>query len=146
MAGPTREQVYDALFTLCGTVIDFKTKSRRFRMPANVGIGDMPAMFMIQVLERAQPQRNLPTIWRLQVDLILMMNVADPNVVPASLFNPVVDALCVKLAPVPPSDVQTLGGLVQHCWIEGDVEIYDGSITDQAICVVPIVILVPGLV
>lgn len=146
MAGPTREQVYGALFTLAQTAAVFRTTGRRLRLPPNIGVGDMPAIFQVQTLESARSLRNQPTIWTLSVDLIIMQDVSDPNEVPAAIFNPMLDALQDALAADPLSNVQTLGGLVEHCWIEGDVEIFDGSLTNIAICVVPVKILVPGLV
>lgn len=145
MAGPTREQVYQALFTQLSSAADFRTKSRRYQPPPNIGIGDMPALFQVQMSENARPQRNVPVIWLLKCDAIIYVPVNDPTLIPSQVLNPYIDAISTALAPSPLSDVQTLGGLCQHCWIEGDLEIYEGVLTELAIAVIPISILVPGL-
>jgi hypothetical protein len=37
----------------------------------------------------------------------------------------------------------TLGGLVTHCWIEGDTDMDTGIYTSQGAAIIPIRILVP---
>jgi hypothetical protein len=49
----------------------------------------------------------------------------------------------VMLAPSPVSGVQTLGGLVSHCWIEGEIEQFPGVLDGIAKAIVPVKILVP---
>jgi hypothetical protein len=42
-----------------------------------------------------------------------------------------------------PQNVQTLGGLVEHCWTEGDTDKDPGISTNQGFAVIPVYILVP---
>jgi hypothetical protein len=42
-----------------------------------------------------------------------------------------------------PGNTQTLGGLVEHVYIEGDVEIADALLQEKSIFVVPLTILIP---
>ena len=44
--------------------------------------------------------------------------------------------------PVGPSFKQTLGGLVEHCWIEGEIHTDEGWLGLQSIAVVPVRMLV----
>jgi hypothetical protein len=57
-------------------------------------------------------------------------------------MNPLLDALTAALAPPNPvENVQTLGGLVAHCWIEGGIQTDEGVLGGQSVAIVPIRIL-----
>ncbi|HXP74621.1 MAG TPA: hypothetical protein VN823_10790 [Stellaceae bacterium] len=58
-------------------------------------------------------------------------------------MNPLLDAIETALAPDLVTNVQSLGGLVAHCWIAGKVETDEGVLGGQAVAIVPIEILVP---
>ena len=57
---------------------------------------------------------------------------------PSTILNGLVDAVAAALAPEPASNKQTLGGLVQHVWIDGAIVTDEGVLADQAVAIIPI--------
>src|SRR6185437_2532647 len=56
-------------------------------------------------------------------------------------LNGLVDAVDAALTPPAYAETQTLGGLVQHCWIEGAIENYAGKDGVRAAAIVPVKML-----
>jgi hypothetical protein len=139
-----REPIYAALFALAAGATSFVTVSRRLRHWSDVGAAEQPALFMIQKSETAEERRPLPAKWRASVDLYLYVQAPDELTSPATVLNPLLDAVETALAPDPVGHVQTLGGLVSHCWIAGRVQTDEGVLGGQAVAIVPIEILVSG--
>lgn len=139
-----REAVYSALFALLEQVPGVVTRSRRLRHWSDVGPTEQPALFLAQVRESAtpgDPARGLPTKWLLHADVYLYAR-TDSRSAPGSQLNPLLDAIEAALAPASPMQrTQTLGGLAEHCWIEGDIDTDEGTLGDQAVAIVPIRIL-----
>ncbi len=141
----TREPIYAALFALVAGAANFVTVSRRLRHWSDVGAAEQPALFMIQKSENAEERRPLPVKWRASVDLYLYAQAPDElTSPPATVLNPLLDAVEAALAPDPVSHVQTLGGLVSHCWIAGRIQTDEGVLGGQAVAIVPVEILVSG--
>jgi hypothetical protein len=139
-----REPIYAALFALVQGAASFVTISRRLRHWSDVAAAEQPALFQIQKSETAEERRPLPVKWRARVDLYLYAHAPDELTAPATMLNPLLDALEVALAPDPVSHVQTLGGLVQHCWIAGGIQTDEGVLGGQSVAIVPIEILIAG--
>ena len=140
----TREPIYAALFALASSAANFVTASRRLRHWSDVGAAEQPALFMIQKSETAEERRPLPVKWRASVDLYIYAQAPDELTAPASVLNPLLDALEAALAPDPASHVQTLSGLVSHCWIAGRIQSDEGVLGGQAVAIVPVEILASG--
>jgi len=144
-----RETIYAALFGLLSGVPGFNKTGRRLLHWSEVAHADQPALFLVQSNQAPQQAgRGLPPKWLLRAELFVYVNVGeDPNAIPAQQLNTLVDAIDVALKPAAGSDlvnnVQTLGGLVSHCWIDGEVEVFDGALGPQAVAIIPIAILVP---
>ncbi|MGH2507153.1 MAG: hypothetical protein ACRDHZ_07045, partial [Ktedonobacteraceae bacterium] len=70
----------------------------------------------------------------------------DPSVSPSSILNPLFDAVVNAISPKVGAfgGAQTLGGLVTSCHVDGEIMYDEGLLGDQAVCKVPIAILVPG--
>jgi len=139
-----REPVYAALFALVQNAAPFVTASRRLRHWSDVAAAEQPALFAIQKSETAEERRPLLVKWRARVDLYLYAQAPDELTPPATVMNPLLDAIEAALAPDPASHVQSLGGLVQHCWIAGRIETDEGVLGGQAVAIVPVEILVSG--
>jgi hypothetical protein len=139
-----REPIYAALFALVQGAASFVTISRRLRHWSDVAAAEQPALFQIQKSETAEERRPLPVKWRARVDLYLYAHSPDELTAPATVINPLLDALETALAPDPVSHVQTLGGLVQHCWIAGGIQTDEGVLGGQSVAIVPIEILIAG--
>jgi hypothetical protein len=140
----TREPIYAALFALVAGAASFVTVSRRLRHWSDVGAAEQPALFQIQKSESAEERRPLPVKWRAAVDLYVYAQAPDELTAPATILNPLLDALEAALAPDPFTHVQSLGGLVQHCWIAGRIQTDEGVLGGQAVAIVPIEILASG--
>lgn len=123
----------------------FKTATRRVTTWDGVPPEDCPALLLLPSRERAERKKGLPTKWTGAYDLMLYVHTGaqnDPSVTPASLLNPLLDAIEAALTVDDPFDnACTLGGLVSHCAIEGDITKFLGSLGDEAVAIVPIEIL-----
>ena len=139
-----REPIYAALFALVASAASFVTIGRRLRHWSDVGAAEQPALFMTQKSENAEERQRLPVKWRASVDLYLYAQAPDELTSPATVLNPLLDAVEAALAPDPVGHVQTLGGLVSHCWIAGRIQTDEGVLGGQAVAIVPIEILVSG--
>ncbi len=146
----TREPLYAALFaffsglTTGGSPL-FKAATRKAQTWDGVAPEDTPALLMMQAKELAEYRKGLPTKWRLQIRLFVYVHTGaqnDPALIPAQIFNPLVDAVAASLVV---DDVMnnacTLGGLVSHAAIEGAVEIFEGDLGDTAVVIIPLTIM-----
>lgn len=135
----SREAIYAALFDKLGASAGFVTKSRKLKHWSDVTASEQPALFQAQKSESAATVPGQPTQWNYMVDVYLYANTGgDPNVAPSQILNPLIDAIVAAMAPEPISNKQTLGGLVQHAWIEGAIETDEGVLGDQAVAIIPV--------
>jgi hypothetical protein len=142
-----REGIYAALFAKFDGITGMPTKSRRLMHWADVLAVQQPALFQAQKSEIVVQSRGLPPKWQLDLDLYLYVHAGDdPGSVPTTVLNPLIDAIEAALAPDNVRDGQnvlTLGGLVSHCWISGQIQTDEGALGAQSIAIIPISILVP---
>jgi hypothetical protein len=139
-----REPIYAALFGLLETAADFAAVDRRLRHWSDVAPAEQPALFMAQKTELASVKTlGAPTVWTLAVDLYVYAHSSDPYLAPATVLNPLLDAVETALAPSATTGVQDLGlpGQVQHAYISGKIETDEGVLGDQAVAIVPLEIL-----
>jgi hypothetical protein len=138
-----REAIYAALFARLTGAYQWQTSSRVLKHWSDVSAGQQPAMFMAQVGERAVVQSRQPTRWFLEVKLYLYAtSQTQANEVPATTLNNMLDAVVASLQPDHSAvDTQTLGGLVEYARIEGDLITDEGLLGEQAVAIVPIMIL-----
>lgn len=132
-----REAIYSALFNLVKTSTGLITSSRRVKMWTEVPAAEQPALFMSQTGETAEPRTNQPTRWIFRVELYLYAMTTNAHDAPASVLNPILDAVVAKLSPIA-GENQTLGGLVHYCRISGPIETDEGHLGDQAVAIIPI--------
>jgi len=121
----------------------FRTASRRLKLWTDVAA--QPALFLRSDSEEIAPRaaRMPPRVTMRCEAWIYSKAGAAPGAVPATTLNYILDAVMRVLEPEPAREVQTLGGLVHNCWVEGQVELHTGDLDGQAIAFVPIRILVP---
>ena len=139
-----REPIYAALFALVSGAAGFATASRRLRHWSAVEAAEQPALFQVQKRETAQQAEGTPTLWRAALDLYVYCQAPDDTTAPTVVLNPLLDAIEAALSPQGAdavAGVQTLGGLVKHCWIAGAIETDEGTLGGQAVAIVPIEIL-----
>jgi hypothetical protein len=141
----TREPIFAALWALAAEAENFATASRRLRHWSDVGPAEQPALFMSEKgsIAEQRPPRGTPAVWKLFADLYLYAHSSDPYLPPASILNPLLDAIEAALMPSPANGIQDLGlpSMVKHAYIAGRIETDEGVLGDQAIAIVPIEIL-----
>jgi hypothetical protein len=139
-----REAVYAALWALAAEAAGCATASRRLRHWSDVSPAEQPALFMSEKGSVAKVQAlGVPAVWTLHADFYLYAHSADPYLPPASILNPLLDAVEAALAPSPATGIQDLGlpTMVQHAYIAGRIQTDEGVLGDQAIAIVPVEIL-----
>jgi hypothetical protein len=139
-----REPIYAALFALIESAADFVTAERRLRHWSDVAPAEQPALFQSQKSEVAAVKAlGAPTVWTLGVEFYLYVHSSDPYQAPATVLNPLIDAVEAALAPAATTGVQDLGlpAMVQHAYIAGKIETDEGALGDQAIAIIPVEIL-----
>ncbi|HTQ33571.1 MAG TPA: hypothetical protein VMI30_05340 [Stellaceae bacterium] len=142
-----REAIYAALFGLFETAADFATVDRRLRHWSDGAPAEQPALFVAQKSELASVNTlGAPTVWTLAVDLYVYAHSSDPYLAPATVLNPLIDAVEAALMPSVATGVQDLGlpAMVQHAYIHGKIETDEGVLGDQAVAMVPVEILCVG--
>ncbi len=143
-----REAIYSALFNLAKAATGITT-SGRFVVPiGSVPQANLPALFQHQVSDDPANTKGEPAILKLKAELVIY--VASPSdwldtsvSAPAIQLNNFLDALDKALQPDPTTQVQTLGGLVSHCW-RTTTNYFEDAPTNQAALVVGIEMLTEG--
>jgi hypothetical protein len=152
MSKPTREAAFSALWTLLQTITPpigstWNTKSRRLRLWDKVPVAAQPALFLhkglevhSQAHELAMPKyRWTSTVWTyFRVDTVAT---SDESNVPDVIINNFIDNVEAVLLPTPQGERQTLGNVVYHCFIDGNVATDSGALDNQAVIVIPITII-----
>ncbi len=151
---PTREAVFSALFALAsqgegqGGAFTFGAgqalayTSRRVRLWSDLPA--QPALCQAEHDETVTEATGLPSKTTLSASWILYHEAAkDPTAVPATTSNDLLDAVQALFPAGDPDNVQTLGGLVHHCFINGRIFKDAGDLDGQALIIVPITILLP---
>ena len=139
-----REAIYGALWALAAAAPGFAVASRRLRHWSDVGPAEQPALFLSEKGGHAAVAApGAPVVWTLYADLFVYAHSSDPYAAPATILNPLIDAVEAALAPSLATGVQQLGlpDMVRHAWIAGKVETDEGVLGDQAVAVIPIEIL-----
>lgn len=143
-----REEVFAALFAQLQkantTATPFNTMSRRYQPWSKVSPANMPALFVMQLVQNSKEPTMGLNVWTLHASVWVFLAVSqDPESVLSTPLNNYMDAIDAALAPPPYQGKQTLGGLVTNCSIEGDVYCNEGVLEDGApgILGIPITIL-----
>ena len=151
-----REPIYTALWNLIAdasaTVAQFVTTGRYLIPIMDLGVDKMPALFLIEHGEKWERKgKGIPGKRTFECSIVMYAySAAQAQSYPATLVNNMMDALEAVLErpgnPPNPTAVQTLGGLVEHVYIEGEVKIIEGQLgagENASVLVAPITILVP---
>ena len=140
-----REAIYQALFNVVSSVEGFVTVSRRLKHWDDVDISQQPALFTAQKNEHQKTQKGLPTQHTLGMDIYLYAKTGeDETVSPATILNPLVDAVEAMLKPSPALGYFPLivdGQTISHCWIDGEIQTDEGVLGSQAVAIIPVRIL-----
>ncbi len=148
MTAVSREQISAAFFALVSGAAGLTATSRRFVHWDQVNETQMPFLTMLKSGEvRGRQAEGLPTLTINAHVFIYMSAGMDPEDVPDSAMNAMLDAVDAAVAPAGADAIagnkQTLGGLVSHCYPLGPVFIDTGDIDGKAVAAIPFQILVP---
>ena len=150
-----REPIWVALLALLQGSLGAKivTSGRNHVRPPQLMPEQQPALFLLQVREKRDPRPpGTPGKVTLEGIIVLYCQSAEPVVsetgqdvaLGATTLNSLFLLVDAALAPDNPmTGKQTLGGLVTHCWIEGNTDMDPGIVTQQAAAIIPVKILVP---
>jgi hypothetical protein len=147
MAAVTREAVMTALFNLVIGVHDFARTGRRLVLWDDVPATERPALYMLEHNEAySHPSETLQKR-ELHATLFVYTDAKDATIVGATQINTILDELDAALTPSGRDafvgNRQTLGGLVSHCYIDGEVVKDPGDLDGDGLLIVPIRILLP---
>jgi hypothetical protein len=140
-----REAIFEALLAQLATAQlngdpAFVTLSRKFQQWESVPDANQPAGFLLKGFEHANQRSYGETTWRLRALFwVYCLHSPDSSSIPGAMLNELLDAIEAAMLP-PPGGLQTLGGLVTHAYIDGDIIVSEGSLPEdrQSIAVVPI--------
>jgi hypothetical protein len=146
MQNPTREQVAVALFGLLSAVPGILYASRRPTTEPNVN--QQPALYIGSPEENyAYPNGTAtPPMITLDFQVYLYIDAGkDPNVIPDTLLNNLLDNIEAALQGAPSNNYyQTLSGIVNHAQIEGTIHRVPGWLDGQGMALFTIRVLVPS--
>ncbi len=134
----TREDILSALWTLISASPAWQTASRRLQFWTEDQI-EQPAIYMRLDGESfaARKGYGIPQEVVLKVSFFIYALTDAVTAVPSQAVTPLLDALDAAIAddPTEPNGRQTLGGLVQDVWREGETVIVTGEPDNQAAAV-----------
>jgi stage V sporulation protein SpoVS len=144
----TREQAASALFAQLQTIARFKVSARRLFEPTQISPALSPALFLAEAGEayyNASPQNPPRRTLKYIAAIYNNLGGADVTSIPAAVVNDALDALDALLASLatPGTNRVTLGGLVYHVRIEGEIVKAPGETTGFAMALAPIEIVLP---
>jgi hypothetical protein len=137
-----REQIYAALFVALAPAVGFKLKSRRLKHWDNVPAQEQPAWFISQTGEVAETESGMPTKLKLNVEIYIYAKLQDKQD-PGPVLNPLIDAVYNILnTPNPITGRNELNlNNVAYARVEGNIQIDEGTLDNQAVAIIPVVIL-----
>ncbi len=144
----TRNQIMDALMEVLEdnmpSIVEF---TRRFKdLPSIATSAQMPYLMLTKPREQypARAITQLPAKRTFRADITIALSAGtDQNGEPDRALCDILDQLDLALRPPVGSETLTLGGLVDHCYIEGDIICVPGDLDGIGMIQIPIVILVP---
>jgi hypothetical protein len=135
--------IFTALLSKISATPGIVTCGRKLKLWADVPPTQQPAAFIRRVRDIPEQKRGVPAKWRLYREIYLYVH--DTVNAPGDKLDDLLDSIVnVTLASDHPSkdSVCTLGGLVEHCWVFGEIQIDDGALDNQAVAIIPIEILI----
>jgi|SRR5215472_15024088 len=135
------ESIGIALFTLLSTAsYPFQVKDRIGAIYSEVTPADQPYMGLIETsITGVQNTALGEEKWRITFAVLIYIRAdADPATIPVTNVNAAIKAIAEVINNVPLGEKQTLGGLVNNCWIDGTMRIDTGIIDQQMAVWIPV--------
>lgn len=147
MSFASREQVMITLFNLLSGAYAFQTTSRRPMTQASLPNTLMPALFLLDDDEdHKRGDKITPAIRTIKAGIWIFTNSGqnpDPTITPVTILNNIIDSIdpvCGGVLKPGPNGLQTLGGIVVDCWIEGKITKDPGMLTSGEYAHIPLMI------
>lgn len=137
----SREQSFAALFARLSSASGFVSTSRVLRHWDNVAPEQQPIGMQMEGRQIAAGPSLRLTKWTFHAEWYVYAHAANTSGDVVALLNSLVDACVAALDPGPAFDTQTLGGLVTDCRISGDIETSEGRLGQQAVAIIPLLII-----
>jgi hypothetical protein len=149
-----REAIWTALFawfqaSLGGT---FTSMGRRHVAPPKLKMADQPALFLVSLRETQIPQKPPGAPPKLILHGLVIVyafneapveDIGQEKLLGETILNGLLLAIDSVFVPDDPNTGKfTLGGLVTHCWIEGNTEVDPGIFGNQLGAMIPVHILI----
>lgn len=140
----TRESIWTQVANKLGATVGAVTTGRKLVPFDQVPPEKQPALFIAQTKEEHKQKAGVPAILTLKADIFMYTNSGgNDQTLCSTQINNMLDALDAAFAF---DDVArgrcTLGGIVQHAWIDGETLIAEGQGGSQAVAIVPFAVLV----
>ena len=136
------EAIYAALFALAQSIDGLTTTSRKLESWSKVPAANQPALFQVEKNYQPTQRQGLPAVWLLHAEWYLYVSGEAQDQLPSVQLNRLLKQIVEALPPTTDAtQIQTLGGLVQRCWITGEIETDEGVLGSQRVAIVPIEIL-----
>lgn len=136
-----REDIFSKLFALTYKIDGIVSQSRKLKVFSDVQPNECPAIFQNQTSETSTQKIGQPKIITLKCDWYLYLNTNGDRTTPQSVnINNFLTQIDKIFIPNSMTGTFTLGGLVSHCWIEGETKIIEGVLGDYSIVIIPITI------
>ena len=152
-----REAIMTALFARLQAIPGVQTCSRKWVDWSQCDAVNQPAIYLTNGNEQAHSKRNMPTTWTLLPTIyVYVRNDADPNASGGVVLNGLLQAIEAAFERTPGETAAangpfsdsgadsfgtTLGGLVNHCYINGTIETDEGLLQNQCLAIIPVEIL-----
>ena len=137
-----RSDIFNALLALaenCG--IAFVDTGRRLKEWDQC---QKPALYQIEPAEVYRASEGRLRIRTLKATWVIYHDAgADPNAVPVTETDAILDALDTMFPDQNGPDKQTLGGLVHCAFIDGQVQKFEGDLDGKTVITLPLSILIP---
>lgn len=135
-----RELIFTTLFARLQAINGIVTTSRRWKPVKDVSPVDQPALFLVPIRESVDGPIGMPRVFTIDADILIYAHTNGNKAIPASsILNPLIDAVAAAFVPDNQmTNRMTLGGLVEHCWLEGQIETDEGYFGDQGVVVLPV--------
>ncbi len=148
MSRVTRNQIMDALLAqLEDNMPSIEQFSRRFVEWASISDSAQMPYLMLTRPRETYPQRaitGLPPKRTFKCDVtIYIASGKDQSVIPDELVCDIMDEIDVSMRPPIGQEVLTLGGLVDHCYVMGEIIEVPGDLDGIGLIMIPLEIVIP---
>lgn len=140
----SREEVYEALKTSIENLSLFSTVSRKLAMWDQVPTEEQPYLGISQANETSDIVTGLPACWIWKLDLYIYVKAVGDEL-PSTKLNSLLDQVCAAINcmhPVTGKNDLGMPGVVEYCRVQGTIETDEGTLGDQAVAIVPVLIYV----